>query len=704
MTGRCHGLVSLVAVLALTAIAESDRGLPVQKALKLLDHLKAGVVAEGKESNALYKNETELCKKRAGEVSYSIKTAKRRVEELKASIEKETAKGEALGQKMQALMTNIGENEDELQKATELRTKEAEDFNATETELVDTVGTISRASGVIEKELKKDRTSALQLSGANELTAAFGAMVQASSVSSASASRLVALLQTTRAASEAEDAEWSLQTPGEAVAYTRSGTGLLEALENLHRDAQEELETARKGESEAMQNYRLKKQSLEDSLKVAKRDLEQAKGELAESKQEKNTFSGDLKATQSGLAEDIKSEEELKKACLAKAQDYQIEAKQRAEEYKALEKAEAAIKEKVEGVEVPSASLLESGSTSFLQVSASKTGRLSPGEQVAHLVRSLGLAQDSSALMQLASRVESAVRLTPKAEELFGKIRGMIGEMLEQIQAEAKKEASKKAFCKKETSEAKEKQEEKENWFNKFSSRVEKMIARQSGVNDEVDDLRQELSDLASTQSQLDLLRIQEKAIFEKQRPEVQGALDGTKLAIKVLREYYEGQGNPRGDQSSTVVELLEVAESDFSKNIAEMDTEEERAKVEYAKISTEKQKMKLIKEQEVKYKAQEAAEIANALRELNSDLAASKEELDAVNEFLADLAIQCDLSKRETYEERVQKREAKMAMLKDCLKALEVTPTPSLLQQSLKIALSPRPVLRGTVWPHKIE
>jgi len=332
------------------------------------------------------------------------------------------------------------------------------------------------------------------------------------------------------------------------------------------------LETARKAESEAVQNYRLKKQSLEDSLKVAKRDLQQAKGELGESDQEKAGFSGNLKTTQADLAEDLKSEEELKKACLAKAQDYQIEAKERAQEYEALEKAEAAIKEKVEGVEVPRASLLDSSPASLLQVVASKTRGLSPGEQVAHLVRSLGLAQDSSALMQLASRVESTVRLTPKAEELFDKIRGMIGQMLEQIQAEAKKEASKLAFCKKETAEGKEKQEEKENWYNKFSSRVEKMIARQSRVNDEVDDLKQELSDLLSTQAQMDKLRIEEKTVFEKQRPEVQGALDGTKLAIKVLREYYEGRGNPqgRGDRSNTVVELLEVAESDFSKGLAD--------------------------------------------------------------------------------------------------------------------------------------
>merc|ERR1712232_573891 len=164
-------------------------------------------------------------------------------------------------------------------------------------------------------------------------------------------------------------------------------------------------------------------------------DLQQAKGELAESDQEKAGFSGNLKQTQADLAEDLTSQEELKKACLAKAQDYQVEAKERAQEFEALEKAEAAIKEKVEGVEVPRASLLDSGLASLLQVAASKTGgRLSPGEQVAHLVRSLGLAQDSSALMQLASRVESTVRLTPKAEELFDKIRGMIGQMLEQIQ------------------------------------------------------------------------------------------------------------------------------------------------------------------------------------------------------------------------------------------------------------------------------
>jgi len=159
---------------------------PVQKAVTLLEDLKAEIAAEGKEATAVFREETELCKTRAGELSYSIKRAKKKIEDLSALIEKESARIEAFSEEALKLNDGIAENEDELEKALKVRANESADFQATEKELAGTVDAISRASGIIEKEMNKG-TSLAQLGGARDIAEALETMVQAFAVKTAEA-------------------------------------------------------------------------------------------------------------------------------------------------------------------------------------------------------------------------------------------------------------------------------------------------------------------------------------------------------------------------------------------------------------------------------------------------------------------------------------------------------------------------------------
>jgi len=462
---------------------------------------------------------------------------------------------------------------------------------------------------------------------------------------------------------------WSLQP--QKAAYTSSSKGLLEALEGLRRDAQDELYEARKEETEALNNFKLKKQSLEDEIRFAKGDLDKVKAKLTESQKTKAVAEGDLTQTQSDLEEDLKAEKELKTSCMEKASDYQTETKGRAEEIEALSKAEQAIKDKM-------ASFLQEP-PSFLQAS-SKTGRLAPGNQALHLVRSLGLKRDSALLTQLASRMESALRLSSKSgEDIFEKIRGMITGMITRLEKEAKEEASKKAYCDREMQQGQEKQDDTQNTVNKLSGKVEQRISRVAKLQEEIKTHHQELVDVAANQGEMEKLRSEEKTLFEKNQPKVKDGLEGVKVAIKVLRDFYGGKKGSNGKGGAGIIAMLEVAESDFSKNLAEMVTEEERSKKEYQELTHENDVVKATTEQDIKYKSKEVGELKQELNELNSDLASEKEELEAMNEFMAELEKQC-VAKPEAYEVRVQKRKEEMDGLKEALKALEATP--SFLQQ----------------------
>merc|ERR1719465_51270 len=88
-------------------------------------------------------------------------------------------------------------------------------------------------------------------------------------------------------------------------------------------------------------------------------------------------------------------------------------------------------------------------------------------------------------------------------------------------------------------------------------------------------------------------------------------------------------------------------------------------------KETKENEIRKATMEQDVKYKTKEFTELDQAIAENTSDRDAVQAELDAVLEYLKKLEDQC-IAKPETYEERVARREAELAGLKEALQILE--------------------------------
>merc|ERR1712156_490415 len=136
------------------------------------------------------------------------------------------------------------------------------------------------------------------------------------------------------------------------------------------------------------------------------------------------------------------------------------------------------------------------------------------------------------------------------------------------------------------------------------------------------------------------------------------------------------------------VIGLLEVCESDFSKGLIEMTSTEEEAQSSYDTETKENEIEKVTKEQDVKYKTEEATGLDKATAEATSDKAGVQEELDAVLEYLKGIEDRC-IAKPETYEERVARRDAELAGLKEALSILENET--SFLQQNSRRTLRGR-------------
>jgi len=665
-------LASSLILASLRALAHGTT--PVSKVLDLLTGLEQKVTAEGAAAKAAYAEYEEWCEDRSKNLAFDIKTGKSDVEELKALIGQESSTVASLTEKIGELSESVATDEDDLKAATEIREKEAADFASEQAELTEVIGTLERAISILEREMQKGGASMAQLSSAAGVLSAFQALVSASALSSADAAKLRAFVQSAHAS---EDGSEELGAPAAAV-YEGHSDGIIDTLEDLLDKAQGQIAAARKKETSSMHNFQLLKQSLEDQIKFAKKESASAKNDLAASSEKKAIAEGDLDVMSKTLAEDTKTLEDLHLDCMTKAQDYEAATASRTNELNALAEAKKVIAEATGGAEFITYGVSQ---VSFLQLA--DRADLTKFQAV-RIVRDLARNDRSIALAQLASRMESALRSSDaEVADPFAKVKGLIGDMIDRLESEAGADASHKAYCDKETSQSQEKKAELTSDADELSAKIDQMTARSTHLKQQVAALKKAVAELTKSQAEMDKIRQDEQTAYAKNKADMEQGIDAVKIALKVIRDYYaqdeKAHDAAEGDAHG-IVGRLEVVESDFSKSLAEMVATEESAAVAYDKETKENAIEKEIKAKDVEYKTKELIGLEKAVSEASSDHSGVQIELNAVDEYLAKLEDMC-IVKPDTYEERVKRRSAEIAGLKQALEILEAEP--ALLQQA---------------------
>merc|ERR1712014_311620 len=157
-------------------------------------------------------------------------------------------------------------------------------------------------------------------------------------------------------------------------------------------------------------------------------------------------------------------------------------------------------------------------------------------------------------------------------------------------------------------------------------------------------------------------------------KPEMEQGLEGIKMALKVLRDYYANADKAHSEAegaSTGIVSLLEVCESDFSKGLAEMVATEESAAASYEDTTKDNAVTKAATEKDVEYKTKEHVGLDKRIAEASSDRTGVSTELDAVKEYLKKLDSMC-IVQPDTYAERKRRRDAELAGCKEALEILE--------------------------------
>jgi len=667
----------VIAGLALGSGAVSS---PMTKVIDLLSGLEAEITKEASEASALNSEKETWCKDTTTNLGFEIKTGTSEAAELQAKIGKEAAAINSLGEQIEQLAGSIASDDKDLQAAKAVRATEAADFASEETELKETISALTRATGILQKEMAKSGGAALvQVQSATGVIQALDALVKASAFSAADAKTLTAFVQ-----QQSDDADSGAPA---AAAYTSQSGGIIDVLEDLTDKANAQLSAARKSEESAMQEFKLLEQSLEDSIKHGNKDMEDAKASMAKSEEEKSGAEGSLSATSKDLDGDKASLEEVTKDCSSAAEDYAAEKASRAEELKAVQMAKKALDESTGGASSITYGLNQ---VSFLQLARSGSNLKSSADlanfEAVRLVRELAKKERSGALAQLAKRMASAVRLSAASgEDPFVKVKGLLTDMISKLEAEAGSDAKQDAYCKDEMADSNAKKDDKSALIEKLSTKISQMSAQSESLKDSVATLQKELAELAATQSHMDKIRSEESALFATTKKELTEGIKGVGIALKTLREYYAQSKDHEANDGAAggIVGMLEVIEADFTKGLAEAESAESNALQEYEATTQDNEVEKAAKDKAVSYETKEAAQLDKAVTEVTADRATTQSELDAVQEYLTKLEGMC-VAKPETYADRADRRASEIAGLKQALSILDGEA--SLLQRKTKL------------------
>jgi len=666
--------LALVMMLASPGTAADTN--PIEKVLELMESLKTKITTEGEAEDKAFKEYFEWCEDAAANSKFAIKTASAEQAKLEAVIAKSVADVTTATTQIEDLAKSISTAEAELSDATAIRDKEHADFAAAESELVDTVDTLDRAIGLLEREASKNPAmlqQAVDSSNVRQMITVMDAMISAASISSVDRSKLLALVQ-----DKSDDDVEDYGAPDTASYKSKSGS-IIDILADMKEKAETELAEARNAESSASHNFAILKQSLEDQIGADSKDKASAEETVASSKETKAVAEGDLKVAAEDLENSKTNLAAVSGDCMTAASDHETSQRGRTAELEALAAARKAIEESTSGA--------ESRQYGFFQVDSEVHGRVDLANlEIVDMVKRLAQKEHSYALNQLASRITAIMRYgSGSGADPFAKVKQLVSDMITKLEQEGAAEADEKAYCDEQTAKTNSKKEDLSAELDKLTTKLDKAVATSARLKEEVAEASKILSDLAQTQYQMDKARGDENKAFKAAKADLEAGIGGVQKALEVLRNFYgdgdaasliEAPAPPAGHSEASgaggsIIGMLEVVEADLTKSLTQITVEEDGAVTAYEKQTHENALTKTLKQQDVKFKTQESKSLDKAVAEYNSDGASLRTTLNAVLEYKQQIDDRC-IAKPETYEERKKRREAEISGLKDALQILE--------------------------------
>jgi len=262
--------------------------------------------------------------------------------------------------------------------------------------------------------------------------------------------------------------------------------------------------------------------------------------------------------------------------------------------------------------------------------------------------------------------------------------------MVEKLLEEQAEEAEHKTWCDAELTKTKKSLGTKQSKTEDINNKIEKAKATAATLAEQIKALAQELADLDTQDQEATQMRQAENTEFVAAKKELEKALEATTTAVKVLKNYYSGKSflqsedsssmssliqehleQPKGGAAASVIGLLEVAEADFGKALAQKTSTEDAAQQDYDELIQDSRVSRAEKIADQKNKQAEKGRLENLVSETKLDAKDASDELDAVLEYFDKLKGSCE-TKAPSFEVRQARRKAEMEGLQNALAILD--------------------------------
>merc|ERR1719160_1265344 len=628
---------------------------PVQKVIELLGECKAKVANDLAAETKVMEEYSTFCDDELKEKGYAIQTAEREIGDLMATIEDSKATIVEKSDEISTLGTVIAAKEKELADAQGVREGQNAEFVAAEKELVKSVDECSRAVTALEKGMAllqggRKREAKRELKA---VQSAMSTVLAAIAIDTDSTRKLKSFIQ--QSAADSDENDLTLKQPqAKQVAYESKSGGIIQAVKDMGAKAEGELSDLRKKEMADAHEFKMLESSLTGEIDHSKEKLSTATKAKASAEETLASSEEDLVATKKTKAADEEYSTNLKTECETAAHEWAARQESAKAEMAAIDKA---------------SEILASGVTALVQMNTKRSfdfdassdesdAQSEVRQRLVHKIQSMGKKFHSFGLMQLASIASS---------DPFVKIRGLIEDMIEKLLKEAQEEATQKAFCDKEMGASKKSEAKKKATIDKLQTRIDGNEAKIAELTDAIKALEAEVAEIDKAQAEATAIRTKEKTDNLAAIKDFRDSAEAVVAAMGVLKSFYEGGafiqtksqkstrpefGGAKTDTGSSIISVLEVAESDFTTLLAETETEEDAAADAYAKQTEENKIAKATKEADAKAKESEVKSLTVELGHAKEDFESTSSELDAVQAYIEKLKPQCE-EKAMSYEEK---------------------------------------------------
>jgi len=720
MTTGFKATLYIVLSLALAAQGSAVGATPMQKVLSLLKDLSSKLAAEGAQEAAQYDRYACFCKQQADEKQYAMEKSDKKIAYLKAEIDElETAK-KSLENDMIDLSEEIHESSEKIKEKTKAR-------EAQHASYIETDNDISQAIDSCERAIEAVKNAKSNLKGAK--------------LNLAEVTGLLQIVQKQPVLSEAPTSTAFLSKIDDkgAPKFQYQSNDILATIDDLLATFKSQKASTDADEANAKSAFDRSTLALATENRFSEKERAE-KEAIAEGKtDELHEAAGFRQDEETDRQADWEFTQKLSEECQTKAELFDQNSKLRADELKTLADAsrelrknavpnDSATRMRVEGTtqadEVMNRELdlqkpmsgiqtlqtLKPGKVSLSEpvtlVQINKVQqRTSNGEEAAQRAHSFLVdaaeRTDSSALSAIAVRVGVS---TAMGADHYVKVRGLIKDLLQKLEADAHAEADQKTTCDMGIKKATSERDTANAQIEEFTAK--RTILKSQKIGDLTDDnlmMTEQIAELKKAQLEATELAEEMEHDLRKQRAMCEAGVESVQTALTILEGFYSAQpkllqtgrftpadasrdGNTVADlapdtfdssyhgakdESSGIIGILEVVLADFERSQAQSvsDMEEEVAA---------RQKFEAETEADVKQKGESIDKNDAAITEFNGQLLETEASLKEANALLASAKKQlvgweamC-VKGEETWEERVAAKKEEIAALNEAMRILE--------------------------------